>query len=93
MLEISFGEGSSFHLKTVEQNRRLVEQVICDNTGFRLRIFCHKNETEEFREVLTQEKPAETVKEEQVPESEGVHIPILKRVIEEFDGELVKNAK
>ncbi len=93
VLEISFGEGSSFHLKTVEQNRRLVEQVICDNTGFRLRIRCHKNETEEFREVLTQERPAETEEEEQVPESEGLHIPILKRVIEEFDGELVKNAK
>lgn len=93
VLDISFGEGSSFHLKTVEQNRKIVEEVICDNTGFRLRIRCHKNETEEFREVLTQQRPVETVEEEQVPESEGLHIPILKRVIEEFDGELVKNAK
>ncbi|NIR48791.1 DNA polymerase III subunit gamma/tau [candidate division KSB1 bacterium] len=90
-LEISFGKENGFHINTINQNRHLIQEVIFEHTGYRLKIQCRKHESEEFQDILVKHKPA---KEPQMdPEvDENTQIPILKKVIELFDGEIVTQA-
>ncbi len=89
VLEISFRKEGSFHLKTVEQNRAVVEESILQKTGFNLRVTCRKNETDEFQQVLDGVKDQMQGQEEPVTEDDGLEVPILKKVVEMFDGEIV----
>jgi DNA polymerase-3 subunit gamma/tau len=90
MLEISFGKENGFHINTINQNRQLIEKIIQSKTGMRLRIQCKKNEAEDFKEILDRNKPAEPVTTVPEPEVNVMQIPIVKRVIEMFDGEIVR---
>ena len=89
-LEVSFGKGGSFHLKTVEQNRSVVEEVIYEQTGFKLRLSCRQNDSDEFRQVLQQLRQQTPVAEDDTPEQDdALQIPIVRKVVEMFDGEIV----
>jgi len=43
-LEISFGKENGFHINTINQNRQLIQEIILEKTGFKLKINCKKNE-------------------------------------------------
>jgi len=89
-LEVSFGQGGSFHLKTVEQNRKVVEEVIHENTGFKLRLSCRQDDSDEFHEVLQQLRQDAPMPEEDTPDQDdALQIPIVRKVVEMFDGEIV----
>ncbi len=102
-LEISFGKGSGFHLKTVEQNRGIVQEVVAHITGFKLGIRCHKNESKEFSEAISVQRsdtPVQVLEatpgiepEQRSSDDDVLEIPIVKRVIEIFDGEVVEDRK
>jgi len=99
-LEISFGKNSGFHLNIVEQNKSIVKEVIGLITGFNLAVQCHKNESETFPKVLDK-KPIEAppvlnsppeVEVKSGHESndyDALQIPVIRKVIDIFDGELV----
>ncbi|MFQ5652116.1 MAG: hypothetical protein ACE5IY_19475, partial [bacterium] len=93
ILEISFGKDAGFHMKTVETNKSIVQEVIFEQTGFRLRIRCHKNESDEFNQMVTQRRPEAVAAEQPAEEEDVLQIPIVKKVIEVFDGELVKSKR
>lgn len=91
ILEISFGKENGFHIDTINQNRRLIENVIFNQTGLKLRIQCKKNESEEFKQILMRHKPEKNLqKQVQVVEEDSAKIPIVKKIIEIFDGEIVR---
>ncbi len=52
-------------------------------------IHCRKNESEEFREILAKHRP-EFQAEPASNDDNGLKIPIIKKVIEMFDGEIVR---
>lgn len=93
LLEVSFGTDNGFHMRTVEQNKAIIQAVILEQTGFRLRLKCHRNDSDKFNEMLTQLRPASEVDEQQAAEEELMQIPIVKKVIEVFDGEFVQRKK
>ena len=41
-LEISFGKENGFHINTINQNRQLIQEIILEKTGFKLKINCKK---------------------------------------------------
>jgi DNA polymerase-3 subunit gamma/tau len=87
-LEISFGKENGFHINTINQNKVLIQDVIRDQTGFGLSILCKKNEGEDFREIIAKHRP---VSEPKATEAEpSLQVPIIKKVIEMFDGEIVR---
>jgi len=89
VLEISFGKENGFHINNLNQNRRLIENVISNRTGLKLRIQCKKNESEEFKQILMQHKPRNNP--QMGTEDEVIkQIPIVKKIIEVFDGEIVR---
>jgi hypothetical protein len=97
-------------MRTVDTNKLIVQKVIFEKTGFQVRLFCHKNESDEFIRLQTQRKegapepvrqmreyPSSTEPEEHLEpveppepaEDDSLQIPILKKIIEVFDGEIV----
>lgn len=97
-LEISFGKNNTFHLRTVQQNRKMVQEAVLGITGLSLRIQCHQNDTEEFKQALTQHRsvPVVEIEDEPTPDvndDDMLEIPLVKKVIEIFDGEIVKTRK
>jgi DNA polymerase-3 subunit gamma/tau len=90
VLEISFGKENGFHIHTLNQNRQLIEKSILSKTGFKLRIQCRKNEAEDFKEILAHHKPAAPAATPPASAEDVLQIPIVKRVIEIFDGEIIR---
>ncbi len=90
VLEIAFGKENGFHIHTLNQNRQLIEKSILSKTGFKLRIQCRKNEAEDFKEILAHHKPAASAAAPPANAEDVLQIPIVKRVIEIFDGEIVR---
>jgi DNA polymerase-3 subunit gamma/tau len=89
VLEISFGKENGFHINALNQNKMLIENAILIQTGFKLRVQCKKNERADFKEILLNHRPvvaeaAKTIDEESMRQS-----PIVQKVIEVFDGEIV----
>ncbi|HEX9655218.1 MAG TPA: DNA polymerase III subunit gamma/tau [bacterium] len=90
VLEISFGKENGFHINAITQNRQLIESIIQNKTGFKFRIQCKKNETEDFKQILAHHKPASTAEDPPAAEEAVLLTPVLQRVIEVFDGEIVR---
>lgn len=90
VLEISFGKQSGFHINIISQNKRLIQEVIFEQVGFRMTIECKKNEREDFRETLMKPESM-TVPEERPADDHDLQVPIIKKVIELFDGEIVRH--
>ncbi|MFQ5602180.1 MAG: DNA polymerase III subunit gamma/tau [bacterium] len=89
ILEISFGKENGFHINAINQNKLLIQEVILKLTGIKLQIHCKKNDSEEFKEILSKHKP-DSVAERPVEDESSLQIPIIKKVIELFDGEIVR---
>lgn len=94
-LEISFGKENGFHIKTILQNRQLIQTVIYNQTGFNLSIHCKKNDSEEFRQLRMQQLNGNYlsgghVEQDKHNDEDMLQIPIVKKVVDVFDGELVK---
>lgn len=108
ILEISFGKENGFHMRSVNTNKILVQKVIFEQTGFQVKLHCHKNESDEFNQIQTQRRenppepvqpqssnfsqpptPVESMEHAEPTEDDLLQIPILKRVLEVFDGEIV----
>ncbi|MFQ5824098.1 MAG: DNA polymerase III subunit gamma/tau [bacterium] len=88
-LEISFGKKNGFHINTINQNRRIIENIIFEQTGLRVQIHCKKNESEEFKQILLKHKPANKP-QERADENSTLQIPIVKKIIEVFNGEIIQ---
>ncbi len=88
ILEVSFGKENGFHINTINQNKQLIQTVICNQTGLIIKIHCKKNESEEFKGIIANNKP-ETTNPNQTENESTLQIPIIKKVIEMFDGEIV----
>ncbi|MFQ5864884.1 MAG: DNA polymerase III subunit gamma/tau [bacterium] len=88
-LEISFGKENGFHINTINRNRRVIEDIIFSLTGLRLRIQCKKNESEEFKQILSKHKPA-SKKQVEADQNSMLEIPMVKKIIDAFDGEIVQ---
>ena len=98
-LEISFGKENGFHINTIKQNRQLIQEIILEKTGFKLKINCKKNESEEFNKALKEQRvndepevqEIQEIKVQEVTDDKNtLQIPIVKKVIELFDGEIVR---
>ncbi len=92
-LEISFSGDNGFHMKTVEQNKAIVQEVIHLHTGLQLRLQCHKNESDEFNQVISQRSPVASRPEQPASNDAVLEIPMVKKVIEAFDGEFVQRKR
>ena len=98
LLFISFGKENGFHINTINQNKQLIQEVILEKTGFKLKINCKKNESEEFNKALKERENDEPevqeiqeIKVQEVTDDKNtLQIPIVKKVIELFDGEIVR---
>ncbi len=98
VLEVSFGKGRGFHVNTINQNREVVQQVIFEQTRLKVKVHCRKNESEEFAEMLSHMRSDDVPQEQEQQEvseeaTETLEVPLVKRVLELFDGELVKQAE
>ncbi len=98
-LEISFGKENGFHINTINQNRQLIQEIILEKTGFKLKINCKKNESEELNTALKKQRvndepevqEKQEIKVQEVTNDKNtLQIPIVKKVIELFDGEIVR---
>ncbi|MFQ5752569.1 MAG: hypothetical protein ACE5HI_11285, partial [bacterium] len=89
ILEISFGNENGFHINSINQNKQLIQNVIFNQTGIRLKIQCKKNDSAEFKEIILNHKP-EIDSQKQADDDNSLQIPIVKKVIELFDGEIVR---
>ena len=109
ILEIAFAKGNSFHVKTINQNKRDIQSIILEHTGFRLQLECFLHDDDDFQEFMDKMKNEAVAKIETSPDSESVivdtsqsdevdgsadesdfmAIPMVKQIIEMFDGELV----
>jgi DNA polymerase-3 subunit gamma/tau len=88
-LEISFWKENGFHINTINRNKRLIESIISNLTGLKLRIHCKKNESEEFKQILLKHKPANNP-QIATDGNNTLQIPMVKKIIEVFDGEIVQ---
>ncbi len=90
MLEISFGKENGFHINAINSNRQMIETIVLNKTGFKLKIKCKKNEAEDFKQILEHHKPDRPMENHPASQEPVLMTPVLKRVIEVFDGELVR---
>jgi hypothetical protein len=98
VLEISFAKDNGFHVKTINQHRELIQNIILEQTGFHVRLECRKNESKDFERLISDDKPQELKSrepEEELDEEEAdmLHVPIVKKVLEVFDGEIIREQR
>lgn len=82
-LIIAFGMENGFHISSINRNRKSIEEIIREVVGCSLQIKCKQAEGE----------PASSGNGSNggsYVEKLGQKIPLIKTVIDEFDGELVK---
>lgn len=83
-LHIAFGYENGFHISSINRNRRNIEEIIREVTGFQLKIKCTQSEAQ------SESSPNGTTNGNSYVEKLGQKIPLIRTIIEEFDGELVK---
>ncbi|HEX9974782.1 MAG TPA: DNA polymerase III subunit gamma/tau [bacterium] len=82
-LIIAFGMENGFHISSINRNRKSIEEIIREVVGFPLQIKCMQAEV-----PLT--KSSNGSNGSSYVEKLGQKIPLIKTIIDEFDGELVK---
>ena len=83
-LFIAFGMENGFHISSINRNRRSIEEIIREITGLPLKIKCTQSEIQQGNDINGNSNGNSYV------EKLGQKIPLIKTIIEEFDGELVK---
>jgi DNA polymerase-3 subunit gamma/tau len=104
-LEICFGNGDGFHINTVNHQKTFIQQIIQHETGYSLRLVCKKgkvggsaavSETHFDTAAAPVPNGAEGVATSGVkPSAETVedlfqNYPLVKRLVEAVDGELIR---
>jgi len=82
-LIIAFGMENGFHISSINRNRRSIEDIIRAVVGSPLRIKCIQSQQ-------AIEKISAGSNGNSYVEKLGQKIPLIKTIIDEFDGELVK---
>ena len=90
VLQISFGKENGFHMDRVSQHRRLIEEVIEQVIGVRFQIKCIKDDSKSFKQIIETSQPEPEESKPDLTQPQDLQIPILKKVIEIFDGEVVR---
>jgi hypothetical protein len=109
---VAFAKENAFHVKTINQNKRDIEAIIQEHTGFHVKLECSQHHDEDFQKTLDHLKDAspgsvtepaandqQTVSEPDrqpdkpaqpdADEVDFMSIPMVKQIIEMFDGEVV----
>jgi len=82
-LIIAFGMENGFHISSINRNRKSIEEIIREVVGFPLQIKCMQAE-------VPATKSSNGSNGSSYVEKLGQKIPLIKTIIDEFDGELVK---
>lgn len=90
-LEVAFGRENGFHIKAIMQHRKLIQEIVLQQTGCRLKLICKKTDAEQVEENSSGVKETVAVQgaTEAEPSDDVMDIPILKKVLDVFDGELI----
>ena len=83
-LIIAFGMENGFHISSINRNRNSIEQIIRDVIGTSLKIKCTQSEP------ATEKGGNTNLNGNSYVEKLGQKIPLIKTIIDEFDGELVR---
>lgn len=83
MLIVAFGMENGFHISSIERNRKSIEEIIREVLGTQLKIKCVQSQSES-------EKVSQGLNSNSYIEKLGQKIPLIKTIIDEFDGELVR---
>lgn len=83
LLFIGFSAENGFHMSSVNRNRKNIEEIFQEVLGIPVRIKCVKITTE------TENKNGETNGGSYIDRL-GQRIPLIKTIVDEFDGELIK---
>ncbi len=84
---MTFGANNGFHISSIERNRDVLQNILFEILGVRLRIRClrdEKGDLDNIRKVPTR-VDKRTAFETLVKENE-----IVKTIVDTFDGELIK---
>ncbi len=87
ILEVTFGANNGFHISSIERNREILQRILFEILGVRLRIRCLRDEKgilDKIRKVPAR-VDKKTAFETLVKENE-----IVKTIVDTFDGELIK---
>lgn len=87
ILDVTFGANNGFHISSIERNRDVLQNILFEILGVRLRIRClrdEKGDLDNIRKVPTR-VDKRTAFETLVKENE-----IVKTIVDTFDGELIK---
>lgn len=82
-LVVAFGLENGFHISSINRNRKEIEAIIQQVLGVPLRIKC-------IQSSVTAEPRSNGANGNSYVEKLGQKIPLIKTIIDEFDGELVK---
>ena len=82
-LSVAFGMENGFHISSINRNRRSIEDIIREVIGAPIKIKCIQSQQ-------TAEKTTVVSNGNSYVEKLGQKIPLIKTIIDEFDGELVK---
>ncbi len=82
-LIIVFGMENGFHISSINRNRKDIEAIMGDVIGFPLRLKCVQSEISSISQTNGSNGNSYIDKL-------GQKIPLIKTIIEEFDGELIK---
>ena len=83
-LSVAFGMENGFHISSINRNRKSIEEIIRAVVGAPIRIKCIQS-----RQAAEKSKGAVSNGNSYV-EKLGQKIPLIKTIIDEFDGELIK---
>lgn len=84
-LTIAFGMENGFHISSINRNRKSIEEIIRDVIGTPLKIKCMQAEVQSSATNNNNGANGSSYVEKL-----GQKIPLIKTIIDEFDGELVK---
>jgi len=82
-LIVAFGMENGFHISSINRNRRSIEEIIREVMGVSFKIKCIQSQ-------IKSEKNDDVSNGNKYIEKLSQKIPLIKTIIEEFDGELVK---
>ena len=87
VLDVTFGANNGFHISSIERNRDVLQVILFEILGVRLRIRCLRDEKGVLEKVrkIPARVDKKTAFETLVKENE-----IVKTIVDTFDGELIK---
>jgi DNA polymerase-3 subunit gamma/tau len=86
-LEVTFRKGNGFHMSSVERGREVIEQVLLQLVGVKLRIHCVPDEKGILGEQKTHDPHIEQKKAFELLLSQSA---VAKSIVDKFDAELLE---